>query len=95
MNRIINQTELEEKINSTPTGPDRNALCDFSIMLQTMGKEIASPVFVPTLLTDEILNGLNDSDYYYVVTSGGYKECKKGFNIKRSPASIHSILIES
>lgn len=91
--RLINQTELENKINSTPTGPERNALCEFNIMVQSMGKEVSS-VFIPTIITDEIINGLNDSEYYYVVTSGGYKESRKGFNIKRNPTSIHSILIE-
>ena len=91
--RLINQTGLEELINSTPTGPERNALCDFNIMAQTIGKEVSS-VFIPTAVTDEIVNSLNDSDYYYVITSGGYKETWKGFNIKRNPTRIHSILIE-
>lgn len=91
--RLIDQNELEQKIEATPTGPERNALCDFNIMAQKIGKEVSS-VFIPTIITDEIINGLNDSDYYYIITSGGYKESKKGFSIKRNPSSIHSILIE-
>ena len=37
---------------------------------------------------------LNDMDYYYVVTSGGYRESWKGFAIKNNPTRIQSILIE-
>jgi len=93
MNRIINQSELEQKIEATPTGPERNALCDFNIMLQKMGKEVPA-VFVPTIATEELINSLNDMDYYYVVTSGGYRESWKGFAIKNNPTRIQSILIE-
>jgi len=93
MNILINQSELEIKINSTPSGPERNALCDFNIMAQKNGQILPS-VFIPTTITDEIVEGLNDSEYYYVITIGGYRESWKGFNIKRDPTRIHSILIE-
>lgn len=91
--RIIDQTELEKKIEATPTGPERNALCDFNIRAQSMGKE-ASSVFVPTIVTDDLVKSLDDMDYYYVVTSGGYRESWKGFYIKNNPTRIQSILIE-
>lgn len=93
MNIVINQKELEIKINSTPTGPERNALCDLNILAQKNGK-MHSVVFIPTSITDEIVNGLNDSEYYYVVTSGGYRETWKGFAIKNNPTRIQLILIE-
>ena len=92
MNIVINQKDLEIKINSTPTGPERNALCDLNILAQN-GK-MHPVVFIPTSITNEIVNGLDDSEYYYVITSGGYRETWKGFAIKNNPTRIQTILIE-
>lgn len=93
--RLIDKTELDLKIEITPSGPERNALCDLNIMSQAIGKDVASKdLFLMTDITPAICQTLEDSEYYYITTSGGYRECRKGFIIKSKPKEVKSILIQ-
>ena len=91
---IIDNKSLEFKINSTPTSPERTALCDFKIMAEKLAVKHLQEVYIMKELTDEIVNQLNDFDYYFVSASNGWKECFRGFFIKKNVANIKSILIQ-